>query len=134
MSRINIKVLIGGALVAGVLVAGGSAFTAGNTQASTQVVGYGTTTVSGGTVVSTAYTLSADGTTITTATIVLAGDLTGGSTDANGATPSIVSIGFNGGNVTACGAGTYDATNTTFVCSGLTQSTSGLTQTAIVVN
>jgi hypothetical protein len=122
--------LIGAAAVAGLVVAGSSAFTAGNTQAANQVVGYGSTTISGATVNSMVYNLNAAGDNVNSMTLVLDGDTTG----------SNVSIGFNGGATTSCGTGTYDnvGTETTYTCdnagSSFTQSTSGLTSTAVVVN
>ncbi|MDQ1714762.1 MAG: hypothetical protein QOC60_707 [Frankiaceae bacterium] len=115
--------------VAGIaaFAAGGSAFTAGNTQAASQVVGYGSTTVSGATVNSMTYNLNGPGDNVNTVTLVLAGDTTG----------SAVSIGFNGGTVTSCGTGTF-TTVTTYTCdnggSSFVRTTAGLVSTAVVVN
>jgi hypothetical protein len=109
------------------LAAGGSAFTASNTQPASQVVGYGSTTISGATVSSMAYNLNSAGDNVNSVTLVLAGDTTG----------SVVSIGFNGGALTSCGTGTV-ATDTTYTCdnggSNFARTTAGLTSTAVVVN
>jgi hypothetical protein len=119
--------LVGALAVAGVVAAGGTAFTNSNTQAAAQVVGYGSTTISGATVSSMAYHLNSAGDNVDSVTLVLAGDTTA----------SAVSIGFNGGATTSCGTGTF-VTNTTYTCdnggSNFVQSTSGLTSTAVVVN
>lgn len=114
------------------LAAGGSAFTASNSgQAATQVVGYGSTTISGATVNSMTYNLNPAGDNVNSVTLVLAGDTTG----------SAVSIGFNGGAATSCGTGSF-ATGTpgatTYTCdsggTAFTQLTKNLTSTAVVVN
>ncbi|MDX6212738.1 MAG: hypothetical protein QOF82_1825 [Frankiales bacterium] len=109
------------------LAAGGSAFTASNTQPASQVVGYGSTTISGATVSSMAYNLNSAGDNVNSVTLVLAGDTTG----------SVVSIGFNGGALTSCGTGTV-ATDTTYTCdnggSNFARTTAGLTSPAVVVN
>lgn len=116
-------------VVAGIaaFAAGGSAFTASNTQATTQVVGYGSTTISGATVNSMAYNLNPAGDNVNSVTLVLAGDTTG----------SAVSIGFNGGTLTSCGTGAF-TTVTTYTCdnggASFVRSTSGLNSTAVVVN
>ena len=134
MRKHTFKRVILGATAMSMLFAG-SAFTASNTfadGATAPKTGYGETTVAGATVNSLAYNLSAAGDTITSVDLVLNGDTTG----------SAVSIGFNGDATTTCGAGTYDAAATpdatTYTCdndgTGLTQSTSGLNTTAVVVN
>jgi hypothetical protein len=119
--------LIGALAIAGIAAAGGTAFTASNTQAASQVVGYGSTTISGATVSSMAYNLNAAGDNVNTVTLVLVGDTTG----------SAVSIGFNGGTTTGCGTGTF-TTVTTYTCDNLgapfVRSTAGLTGTAVIVN
>ena len=120
--------IFGALLIAGVAAAGGAAFTNSNTQAATQVVGYGSTTISGATVNSMVYNLNAAGDNVDSMTLVLAGDTTG----------SAVSIGFNGGATTSCGTGTFAASATTYTCdnggSNFVRSTAGLTSTAVVVN
>jgi len=121
------KFLAGAALVAAV-VAGGTAFTASNTVPDA-TVGYGTNTVSGATVNSIGYNVNGAGDNVNSVTLVLAGDTTG----------SAVSIGFNGGATTSCGAGSYDGTTqTTYTCdnggSPFVQSTAALTSTSVLVN
>ena len=125
--------LIGAAAIAAVVAAGGAAFTNSNTFASgatAPLTGYASTSVSGGTINSMKYNLNAAGDNVDTVTLVLANDTTGSS----------VSIGFNGGATTPCGTGTYDSTNTqtTYTCddsgANFTQTTSGLTSTAVVIN
>jgi len=105
-----------------VVIGVGTAFTAANTFDPTagEALGYGTQTVSGANVTSMHYTLSTDGTTVSTVTFIADGDLTHG-------TPTEVGyVGFTydpgtgstvGPNAT-CAAGTYDgvADATTFVC------------------
>ena len=123
--------LIAAVAVAGLAAAGGSAFTAGNTAPTTQTVGYSATSVSGGTVNSLKYNLSTAGDNVNTVTLVLA----------NNTTASAVSLGFNGGATTSCGAGTATTVapiTTTYTCNNaganFVQSTSGLTSTAVVIN
>jgi hypothetical protein len=125
--------VLGAVAVAGLVAAGGAAFTNSNTFASGATVphtGYASTSVSGGTINSLKYNLSAPGDNVDTVTLVLATDTT----------TSAVSIGFNGGATTSCGTGTYSSTNseTTYTCdnggSNFVQSTSGLTSTAVVIN
>jgi hypothetical protein len=109
------------------LAAGGSAFTASNTQATSQVVGYGSTTISGATVSTMTYNLNPAGDNVDSVTLVLAGDTTG----------STVSMGFNGGTAVSCGTGSF-ATVTTYTCdnggTALVRPTAGLTATSVVVN
>jgi hypothetical protein len=120
--------IFGALMIAGIAAAGGAAFTNSNTQAATQVVGYGSTTISGATVSSMVYNLNAAGDNVNTMTLVLAGDTTG----------SAVSIGFNGNATTSCGTGAFAAAATTYTCdnggSNFTQPTDGLTSTAVIVN
>lgn len=119
--------LIGALAIAGIAAAGGTAFTASNTQAAGQVVGYGSTTISGATVSSMHYNLSSAGDNVDSVTLVLAGNTT----------TSAVSIGFDGGALTSCGTGTF-TTFTTYTCDNggvsFVQPTDGLTATAVVVN
>ena len=120
------------AAVAGLAVAGISAFTASNTfdsGATVPTTGYGSTTVTGATVKSLSYNLDATGATVTSATLVLDGDTSA----------SNVSLSYNGGNSFTCGTGSVSTGTvaTTYTCttpSGSPQSTSGLTSTAVVVN
>jgi hypothetical protein len=151
---------LGALAVAGLIAAGGSAYTASNTMATAQVVGYGSTTISGATVNSMAYTLNDTGTNVNSVTLVLDGDMTlipSGHTVA-----SAVSIGFNALATTPCGTGTLTwATDpvaeipatetkplvpavpgvgpiTTYTCDNggvaFVQTTAGLMSTHIVVN
>jgi hypothetical protein len=126
--------LVGALAVAGIVAAGGTAFTNSNTFATgstAPLTGYGTTHVSGATINSMAYNLSGPGDNVDTVTLVLAGDTT----------TSAVSIGFNGGATTSCGTGTF-ATGTpgvtTYTCdnagSNFVRPTHDLTDTAVVVN
>jgi hypothetical protein len=122
------KFLAGAALLAAV-VAGGTAFTASNTVPDA-TVGFGTNTVSGAVVNTISYTVDGTGANVDSVTLVLDGDTT----------TSAVSIGFNGGNTTSCGVGSYDnvATETTYTCdnggSAFVQSTDTLTATSVLVN
>ena len=127
----HMKILLGAALVCGVLAAGGAAFTDSNTQPATHTLGYGTTTVSGATVVSLNYNLDATGANINTITLVLSGNTSS----------SNVSIAFNTGNSTACTLVDYNTTNvgdTTYTCdnsgSNFVEPTSSLTATHVIVN
>lgn len=123
---------LGALVIAGIAAAGGTAFTASNTQATSQVVGYGSTTISGATVSSQTYNLNSTGDNVDSVTLVLAGDTTG----------SAVSLGFNGATPVSCGTGTLDnpttPTSTTYTCdnggSNYVQPTKDLTTTAVVVN
>jgi hypothetical protein len=123
------SMLIAGAALFAAVAAGGSAYTASNTVPDA-TVGYGTNTVSGGTVNAITYNANATGDNIDTVTLVMAGDTTS----------SAVSIGFNGNATTSCGTGTFSSTNseTTYTCDNggvnFTQSTSSLTSTAVLVN
>jgi hypothetical protein len=121
--RIKTKLLAGlgvGAMV--VLI--GQASTASNTV-STSTAGYGSAAVSGATANSVSYTLSADGSTITAASVVFAGDLTG----------KTVTAGFNSASLSSCTLGTYSSggNTTTASCAGLSQSTSSATALAVAV-
>jgi hypothetical protein len=106
------------------LTATTQASTASNTITSS-TAGYGTGAISGATANSTSYTLSADGSTITAATIVFAGDLTG----------KTVTAGFNAAALSACSLAAYNAggNTTTATCNGLSQSTSTAATLAVAV-
>lgn len=128
--RTSAKVLSAVA-VAGVALAGSTAYTAGNTFASgatAPLTGYATTTVSGATVNSLDYNLNAAGDEISSVTLVLATDTS----------TSTVAMNFNGGTSFGCGTGTVSGTTTiitTYTCSpSAAQSTSALTSTGVVVN
>ena len=117
---------IAAGLGAGMLVAViGYASTASNTITSS-TAGYGSGAISGATANNISYTLSADGSTITAAVVVFAGDLTG----------KTVSAGFNAAALSACTLGAYNsgASTTTATCSGLSQSTSAASTLAVAVH
>jgi hypothetical protein len=80
--------------VIGAVAAGGAAFTAGTGQPTTQAVGYGATTVTGGSITGITYQVSTDGTTINTVTLTTTEDLL---TANNGATATVY-LDFNGSN------------------------------------
>lgn len=63
---------------AGLVAAGGSAFTAGNTVSGDNVAGYGSSTVTGATVEAVEHTLSADGSTIVSTALTFTTDLNAG--------------------------------------------------------
>lgn len=99
--------------VVGALAAGGAAFTASNTVPNT-TAGYGTSSITGATATDIAYTLNADGTEITGATLTFTGDLSN----------DTVKAGFETNNLTTCSAPVYDgSTSSTSTCSGYTEST-----------
>jgi hypothetical protein len=100
-------------VVIGAIAAGGAAFTASNTVPPT-TAGYGTSTITGATATDIAYTLNADGTQITDATITFTGDLSN----------DTVKAGFETSNLTTCSAPVYNGTtSSTSTCSGYTEST-----------
>lgn len=111
-------------VVIGVLVAGGSAFTASNTIPNT-TMGFGTSHITGATATALTYTRSADGTTITAATIVFTGDLTANTVEA----------GFNTNALDTCATGTFAAGSTTVVCTMSTpEPTAGATTFNVAVS
>jgi hypothetical protein len=127
--RMSSKAL-GTVAVAAVIAAGGAAFTSSNTfagGATAPLTGYGSTSVTGGTINSLNYNLSADGSNVDSVTLVLVGNTTS----------SAVAIGFDGGATTSCGDGVF-TTNTTYTCdnggSAFAESTSTLASTAVVIN
>ncbi|MBC7375386.1 MAG: hypothetical protein H7323_15460 [Frankiales bacterium] len=106
--------LFGAVAIAGLVATTGSAFTASNTVAPS-IAGYGTSTISGATATALAYTLSADGTSITGSSLTFTGNQTG----------RTVSAGFGTATLTTCTVGTFDATASTtpVTCTGYSQST-----------
>lgn len=109
ISRRMVAVLV----VIGAIAAGGAAFTASNVVPNT-TAGYGTSTITGATATDIAYTLNADGTEITDATITFTGDLSN----------DTVKAGFETSSLTTCSAPVYDgSTSSTSTCSGYTEST-----------
>ena len=129
----NLHKLLGAVAVAGIVAAGGSAFTAANTVPNT-VAGYGTSTITGATATSLKYTLNADGTQITAAAMNFDGDLTG----------KTVKAGFGTAALTTCSVGAVGADNpdttatddayTPVTCSGYTQSTTTSASFNVSVN
>ena len=85
--------------VIGAVAAGGAAFTAGTGQPTTQAVGYGATTVTGGSITGITYQLSADGTTINTVTLTTTEDLL----TANNGSTATVYLDFNNSNAFGSG-------------------------------
>ncbi len=129
--------IVAALVLIGALAAAGAAFTASNTVPNT-TAGYGTSTITGATASKIVYTLSADGTQITGATLDLhtatTADLTSGYT---------VQAGFNGpGNtLTTCTVDTSvtggahpgsNGTDTQFLCA-ITQPTDTATSFNVVV-
>ena len=122
--RKSIKIA-GIGIALGAALATGSAFTASNTVPAS-VAGYGSAAITGATANSVSYTLSADGTTITTATVVLSGDLTG----------KTVTAGFGTAAQSSCTLAAYvtgTPGSTTATCSGLTATTSTATTFTLAV-
>ena len=100
---------LGAIAIAGAVAAGGSAFTASNTQPASTVAGYGTTSVTGVTVTSVAYTYNAGRDTITAVTLVVDTDTTG----------DTIGLAWGAGAAATCSdPGTYDGVGdeTTYVC------------------
>lgn len=116
--------------VIGAVAAGGAAFTASETLP-TNVAGYGTTSVTGGTVTDLKYTLSTDGSYIDSAALTFSGDLTG----------DTVGIGFDGyssGALQNCVVGAYTtgtpgstAVTCTFTASTITTSSENNVHVAV---
>jgi hypothetical protein len=103
--------------VIGAVAAGGAAFTFSNTVPSS-VAGFGSASVTGGTVTSLTYDLSTDGYYITTAHIVFTGDKSADTASIGFSDGTTVNgDGQTDGPLNVCGTGTYDGTtSTTFVC------------------
>jgi len=115
MLRHNMRRIVAGVAVVAAVGAGGGAFTASNTVPAS-VAGYGSSSISGATATALNYTLSADGTTITSAALTFTGNQTG----------RTIKAGFGTDALTSCTVGSYDsvANTTPATCSGYTQSTS----------
>lgn len=119
------------ALAAGVLAAGGSAFTASSSgMPATDILGYGSTVVSGATVNSLAYTFNTGQSEIEKVVLVLDADTTASS----------VAVSFNDAAPTVCVGGVYDpgATETAYTCDNAGADfsflTSSLVKTAVIVD
>jgi hypothetical protein len=94
--------------VIGAVAAGGAAFTA-DESLPTNVAGYGTTSVTGGTVTDLQYTLSADGQYIDSASLTFTGDVSA----------DTIGIGFDNyasGALQSCTPGTYSSPSTPVTC------------------
>jgi hypothetical protein len=99
--------------VIGAVAAGGAAFTAGTGQPTTQAVGYGATSVTGGDITGITYQLNSAGDTITTVTLTTGEDLT----KANNNSPATVLLAFNGDGFASGGdAACVVQSSTTVVC------------------
>jgi hypothetical protein len=113
-----------GLVVVGALAAGGAAFTASNTIPDT-TMGFGTSTITGANATSLVYTRSADGATITAATLVFTGDISANTVEA----------GFNTNALDTCAPGTFAAGDTTVVCTMSTpEPTAGATTFNVAVS
>jgi hypothetical protein len=111
-------------VVIGALAAGGAAFTASNTIPDT-VMGFGTSNITGASATSLTYTRSADGSTITAATLVFTGDIH----------TNTVEAGFNANALDTCAAGSFAAGSTTVVCTLSTpEPTAGATTFNVAVS
>jgi hypothetical protein len=116
--------IVAGVAVVGALAAGGAAFTASNTIPDT-VMGFGTSNITGAVATSLTYTRSADGSTITAATIVFTGDIH----------TRTVEAGFNANALETCAAGVFAAGETTVVCTPATpEPTAGATTFNVAVS
>jgi hypothetical protein len=94
--------------VIGAVAAGGAAFTAGSALP-TNVAGYDTASVTGGTVSDLNYTLSTDGQYIASASLTFTGDV---SAD----TVGIGFDGYNSGALQSCVVGAFASGNTSVTC------------------
>jgi hypothetical protein len=119
--------------VIGAVAAGGAAFTAGTGQPGSQVLGYGSTSVTGGSITAISYQLSTDGTDINTVTLTTGQDLT--NADAAGTGPATVNLafdnhGFGSGGDAAC----VVSSSTTVVCTpSLTTTTASVTSVQVAI-
>jgi len=118
------RIIIASAATFLLLMAGRAAMASNSVGASTG--GYGTGTVSGATVQNVSYSLSPDGTTITGASLTLAGDLTG----------KTISVGFNSAALINCAVGPYlaSANTTSAICAGLAQNNATAGTLAVAVH
>jgi hypothetical protein len=119
--------------VIGAVAAGGAAYTAGTGQPTTQALGYGSTTVTGGSITGMTYQLNAAGSDINTVTLTTGEDLT----TANNGGPASVYLAFNNDGFNP--SPTADATcavqnSTTVVCTVAgTRTVASVTSTQIVI-
>lgn len=121
------KKFFGAVAVVGVIAAGGSAFTAGNTLPAADVTkGYGSQTISGVTAESVTYNTDAPKENIVSVGLVLTGDTTA----------KTIQIAFNDAAPVDCsGVGTFNATNddSTYTCT-VTQTVAGANKFALVAS
>jgi hypothetical protein len=118
----NIRKLLGAAALAGVIAAGGSAFTAGNSlPAADAVKGYGSQTISGVTASSVVYNTNTAGDTITSIDLVLTGDTTG----------KTIQVAFNDAAPATCSGTGVFTTSTAYNCT-VSQSVGTATKFALV--
>jgi hypothetical protein len=123
MKRKPLSILAGLAVV-GAVAAGSAAFTASNTIPDT-TMGFGTSHITGATATSLTYTRSADGSTITAATLVFTGDISA----------NTVKAGFNANALDLCAAGSFASGDTTVVCTMSTpEPTAGATTFNVTVS
>ena len=121
----KIKMLFGGVALAGVLAAGGSAFTASNSMPASEVTkGYSSQTITGVTASEVTYNTNTAGDTITSVGLVLTGDTTS----------KTIQIAFDDAAPATCSdAGTYLDPSTTYSCT-VTQDVGDTTKFALVAN
>jgi hypothetical protein len=116
--------IVGALVLAGLGVAGGSAFTASNSlPAASTTLGYGSQSISGVTATSVTYNTNTPGDTITSVGLVLVGDTTS----------KTIKIAFDDAAPATCSdAGTFDvATGSTYTCV-VSQSVGSATKFALV--
>ena len=119
------KRFLGAVALAGVLAAGGSAFTAGNTLPAAAVTkGYGSQTISGVAATSVTYNTNTAGDTITSVGLVLTGDTT----------TKTIQIAFNDAAPATCsGTGAFLTPSTTYTCT-VSQAVGTATKFALVAS
>jgi|tagenome__1003787_1003787.scaffolds.fasta_scaffold20524825_1 hypothetical protein len=117
------KIVAAVAAVAAVGAAGGAALTEGNNFPTSTTAGYASTNVSGATVKSIHYTLSADGKTIDQLELVIAGDVT----------QKIVKAGFGTQALTECTIKAAVGPDTSAKCGFTNEDTSAAKQLNVAV-
>jgi hypothetical protein len=119
--RFNKRTRIAAAIaVIGALAAGGAAFTDTTGQPANQALGFGSTTINGGSITGISYQVDAQGSAINTITLTSSIDLT----TANNGGPASVYMAFGGDPFSTtpasqdatCAPATYSAPNSTVVC------------------
>lgn len=118
----NARKILGSLALAGVVAAGGSAFTASNSlPAADAVKGYGSQTISGVTASSVTYNTNTAGDTITSVGLVLTGDTTA----------KTIQIAFNDAAPATCSDAGVFVTDTTYTCT-VSQAVADATKFALV--